>query len=109
AIEAANIRREVTGDIDVLMQDFKIHLAAMGMAGDGEMVALRLGHWKNIGVVREQDVKRARDDQPLGAGQVLRAHFLIVDSSKIDSCISEAKQLGLIPQDLDSNALCLGC
>ncbi len=55
AIEAAHIRREVAGDIEMLVQDFKIHLAAMGMAGDGEIVALRRGHRKNVGVVGEHE------------------------------------------------------
>ena len=89
------------------MQDFDIHLTAVRVAGDGQIVALRGSHRKYIRVVRQHDVDGARDDQALGAFQILRMHPLIVDSREVDRRISESKLLGLMPQKLDSDAAAL--
>ena len=91
----------------MLVQDLNVHLAAVSVAGDGEIVALRGGDGKYVRVVGEQNIHSARNNQFFGASQVMRMHSLIIDSGEIDGRISKSKLLGLMPQKFDSHAAAL--
>ena len=100
-------RGKIARDVEVLMQDLDIHLAAMCVAGNGERVALRCGHRKDIRVVRQHDVDGSGNNQLLCSLKIMRIHSLIVNAREIDGRIPESKLSGLMPQKVDSEAAAL--
>ena len=77
------IRRKKAGNIDTLLQYFKINLSAMGVARNGQVKALRRRHGKNVGIMGKEYVRRARNDQIFCSNQILRAPSLVIDSDQI--------------------------
>ena len=78
-----HIGRKKAGNIDTLLQYFKINLTAMSVARNGQVKALRGRHRKNVGIMGKEDVRRARNDQIFCPDQILRASSLVIDSDQI--------------------------
>jgi len=57
----------------MLVEDFDVYLAAVRVAGDGEIVTLPGCHRKDIWIVREQDVDGAGCDQDPGGEETRTA------------------------------------
>ena len=66
-VDAVHVRSEKTRGIDGLLQNLDRDLSPMRMARKQQIIALPGRHWEDVRIVRQQDVHRARRDQPLRA------------------------------------------
>ena len=59
-VQPEHIGRVEARNIDMLMQNLNIHLAAVRVTGNGEIVSLRGRHRENVRIVRKEQIYSAR-------------------------------------------------
>src|ERR1019366_1188807 len=70
AIEAVNVGREEPGGVDGSIQNLHRDLPAMSVSRKQQIIPLPGGYGKDIGIVLEQNIGCAGDDEALGVAQI---------------------------------------
>ena len=86
------------------MTNLDRHLAAVRVPAQHGVVTLPHGYGENVGVVREQQIRRAGNDQLFGIHQIRPNSFrpLIIDSRDVEDAVSPAQKAGLVAQKSDA-------
>src|ERR1039458_2654117 len=87
-----------------LIQNLDRDLPAMRMSRQQQIITLPGRHGKHVGIVLEENIGCARDDEALGAAQILAALALglEVETHQIEHGVAEAQGLRLAAQEADA-------
>src|ERR1039458_3916459 len=94
---------EEAGRVDGLVEDFDRDLPAMSVTRKQQIITLTRGYGKDVGVMLQQNVGRAGEDEALGALQIAGAFAvgLEVEAGEVEGGIAEAQRLRLAAYDAD--------